>query len=342
MISEDNTLKDELWNWDDNDDWNLDTENSDNTKNSENNEKRSSVSMVSIDESYTISFLPKEIILIIENCIKNMKKLMSSQYTDYIMAPFFPQLSGLITMALSAYRALTPLYYDKLSTSAMLLYNDFIYISIHLQELYDGSEILQCILDESNIFRDAGNLVYFSELQMQNNDIMLILEQTNGFVDCTDKQQIEKCTCAIYDLYEKFQMLSKLWRGILSREMLFESIGQLLDVVVVYIITSIKNIPDISEEESKQLSKLCNEFVQVENIFVIEKQEFPVTPTYVPNWLKFRYLIEILEASMQDVMYLYNSGALIDFEKEEIISLLKTLFAETPSRAENISKIRNS
>ncbi|KTW27472.1 uncharacterized protein T551_02971 [Pneumocystis jirovecii RU7] len=340
--SENSSLKEELWNWDDNDDWNVDAKESNDAKDVKNSEKKSSLSESSTHESYTISFLPKEIILIVEKCIYTIKELMSTQYANYIMAPFFPQLSDSIIMALSTYRALAPLYYDKLSTSAMLLYNDFIYLSIHLQELYDGSEVLQCILDETNTLREAGNLIYSSELQIQNNDIISILEQANGFLDCTDKQQLERCIRVISDLYEKFQMLSKLWSKILPRETFFESIGQLLETAVAYIIIAIKNISDISEAESKQLSELCNQFAQVEDIFVIEEQELPITPTYVPSWLKFRYLAEILEASMQDVMYLYNSGALIDFDKEEIISLLKTLFAETPCRAENISKIRNS
>ncbi|KAG5517832.1 hypothetical protein PMAC_000286 [Pneumocystis sp. 'macacae'] len=313
--SENSSLKEELWNWDDNDDWNVNVEKSNDMKDIKNNGKKTSLSEFSICENYTISFLPKEIILIVKKCIYTIKELMGPQYVDYMMVSFFPQLSDSIIMALSTYRALAPLYYDKLSTSPMLLYNDFIYLSIHLQELYDGSETLRCILDE---------------------------KKANGFVDCTDKQQLERCMCVISDLHEKFQMLSELWRQILSREALFESIGQLLESAVSYIITAIKNISDISEEESKQLSKLCNQFAQVEDIFVTKKQELPITPTYVPSWLKFRYLAEILEASMHDVMYLYNSGALIDFEKEEIISLLKTLFAETPCRTENISKIRNS
>ncbi|KAG5438635.1 hypothetical protein PCANB_002741 [Pneumocystis canis] len=333
---ENSPLKDESWNWDDNDDWGLDK------KDLGNDKEKMYESEISIYESYTISFMPKQIILAVQKHLHDIKKLMNPRYANYIMAPFFSQLSDSITMILSAYRALVPLYYDKLSASPMLLYNDFIYLSIHLQELYDGSEVLQCILDESNAFRNAGNLIYLHELQIQKNHIILILERTNGFTDCADKQQIERCTFLISELQEKIKTLSELWKQIFSREVLFESIGQLLETAIVYIITAIKNISDISEAESKQLSKLCNQFAQIEDIFITEEQALPITPTYVPNWLKFRYLIEILEASIQDVMYLYNSGALIDFDKEEIISLLKTLFAETPSRAENISKIRNS
>ncbi|EMR09636.1 hypothetical protein PNEG_02220 [Pneumocystis murina B123] len=337
--SENDHLKDESWGWNDNNYQDIDTKKHRDMKDLEN---KKSLSDFLEYKSYAISFFPKKIIPIVQKHLSYITELMKPQYANYMMASFFPQLSDSITLILSTFRALVPLHCNQLLISPMLLYNDFIYFSEYLQELYDGSTELHCILEESNIFREAGNFAYFFELQMQKKNIISILERTRGFVNCTDKQQIEICSFALSDLQEMFRVLSKSWGEIFTRETLFESIGRLLEIVVVYIITAIKDIPDISEAESKQLSTLFNQFAQVEDIFTVEKQMFPITPTYVPSWLKFRYLLEILEASMQDLMYLYNSGALVDFEKEEIIDLLKTLFAETPSRAENILKIRNS
>ncbi|KTW27095.1 hypothetical protein T552_02587 [Pneumocystis carinii B80] len=345
---ENDQLKDESWDWNDDDDdddddgggdQDLDTKKHHDMKDIEN--KRSDNDFLE-HENYAISFFPKKIIPILQQHLSYIKELMKPQYKNYMMASFFPQLSDSIILILNTYRALVSLHCNQLLISPMLLYNDFIYFSEYLQELYDGSTEFQCILEESNNFREAGNFTYFLELKMQKKNVISILERTHGFVDCTDKQQIEICSIALCDLQKMFQTLSESWRKILTRETLFESIGWLLEVVVVYIITAIKDISDISEEESNQLSILFNQFAQIEDIFTVENQMFPVTPTYVPSWLKFRYLLEILEASMQDVMYLYNSGALVDFEKEEIIDLLKTLFADTPNRAENILKIRNS
>lgn len=337
--SENGRFKNESWNWNDNDYQDSDTKKHCDMKDLENKKFDQDVLE---HKSYSISFFPKRIIPIVQQHLSYITELMKPQYANYMMASFFPQLSDSLTLVLSTFRALVPLYFNQLSISPMLLYNDFTYFSEYLQKLHDGSAQLHCILEESNIFREDGSFAYFFELQMQKKKIISILERTRGFVDCTDNQQVEICSLALSDLQEIFRALSKSWGEIFTRETLFESIGELLETVVVYIIAAIKDISDISEEESKQLSMLFNQFAQVEDIFTVEEQLFPITPTYVPNWLKFRYLLEILEASMQDLMYLYNSGALVDFEKEEIIDLLKTLFAETPSRAENILKIRNS
>ena len=79
--------------------------------------------------------------------------------------------------------------------------------------------------------------------------------------------------------------------------------------------------------------------------------------SYVPSWLKFSYLSELLvstasaygiqslmlgtvqqEASMADITYLFEEGALVDFELDELVKLVRALFADTPLRANTISK----
>lgn len=42
---------------------------------------------------------------------------------------------------------------------------------------------------------------------------------------------------------------------------------------------------------------------------------------------------------MADITYLFNSGALIDFSVDELASLLRALFSDTPLRASTIDKV---
>lgn len=62
---------------------------------------------------------------------------------------------------------------------------------------------------------------------------------------------------------------------------------------------------------------------------------------YVPSWLKYSYLSELLEASMADISYLFEEGALVDFDVEELARLVRALFADTPLRSTTISKLLN-
>jgi hypothetical protein len=50
----------------------------------------------------------------------------------------------------------------------------------------------------------------------------------------------------------------------------------------------------------------------------------------------------IQEASLADITYLFETGALIDFEREELIRLVQGLFSDTPLRAKTIEKIRTA
>jgi centromere/kinetochore protein ZW10 len=64
---------------------------------------------------------------------------------------------------------------------------------------------------------------------------------------------------------------------------------------------------------------------------------------YVPSWFKASYLSEILTGSLVDIEFLYfEAGALVDYSKPELISLIRSLFADTPKRARVIDRIQAS
>ena len=47
------------------------------------------------------------------------------------------------------------------------------------------------------------------------------------------------------------------------------------------------------------------------------------------------------EASIADISYLFEEGALVDFNVTELVSLVRALFADTPLRTATISKLMN-
>ena len=44
---------------------------------------------------------------------------------------------------------------------------------------------------------------------------------------------------------------------------------------------------------------------------------------------------------MADISYLFDEGALVDFEIDELVGLVRALFADTPIRANAISRLIN-
>ena len=47
----------------------------------------------------------------------------------------------------------------------------------------------------------------------------------------------------------------------------------------------------------------------------------------------------VQEASLADLTYLFEQGALIDFSVDELVPLVRALFADTPARSNAIAKI---
>jgi protein transport protein DSL1/ZW10 len=45
------------------------------------------------------------------------------------------------------------------------------------------------------------------------------------------------------------------------------------------------------------------------------------------------------EASLADITYLFEEGALVDFESDELVKLVRALFADTPLRTNTINKL---
>jgi protein transport protein DSL1/ZW10 len=68
----------------------------------------------------------------------------------------------------------------------------------------------------------------------------------------------------------------------------------------------------------------------------------PQTLIYVPSWLRFQYLANILESSLVDIKYLWKESELrMEFTADEVVDLIRALFAETRQRRDAIAEIRS-
>ncbi|KAK5239821.1 ribosome biogenesis protein ytm1, partial [Exophiala xenobiotica] len=113
---------------------------------------------------------------------------------------------------------------------------------------------------------------------------------------------------------------------------------------------------DISEPESRRLTAFCQQIASLDDLFLSspktsagaaeqehehEHEPVPMTAVYVTNWLKFQYLINILESSLVDIKYLWTEGELsLEFSAEEVVDLIRALFAESAHRRSAIASIK--
>ncbi|KAI0061027.1 hypothetical protein BV25DRAFT_1782681, partial [Artomyces pyxidatus] len=176
-------------------------------------------------------------------------------------------------------------------------------------------------------------------IEQQQASIVSLLAQAEGFTNTADEQRSEDCEYVMTRVLGQVRSLAKQWKVVLSKTKYLTAIGAVVDAALVQMLEDVIGLSDITEVESHRLSELCRTLNALEGLFLEDPDHPSSVVAYVPSWLKFSYLSELLEASLADIAYLFDEGALVDYETQELVHLVRALFADTPQRANMINKL---
>ncbi|THH14983.1 hypothetical protein EW146_g5425 [Bondarzewia mesenterica] len=244
------------------------------------------------------------------------------------------------------FRALYPVKFGRgLLNSAersMVFANDCTYLSEYAARLARGErerDVNNKLVEVSERLEILGDSWREDSIDRQKLVIVKLLADAEGFMGTADQNQFDECEGAITSVLGQIRNVAKQWKGVMRKSAYFPAVGSLVDAALEAILDSILALPDITEVESHRLSELCRILSALEGIFMEDPDQPSLVVAYVPSWLKFSYLSEILEASLADVSYLFEEGALVDFEVHELVKLVRALFADTPHRSSTINKL---
>ena len=145
---------------------------------------------------------------------------------------------------------------------------------------------------------------------------------------------------------DRIEEVGRQWRNVLSHSALLQSLGSLVSTALTKFIGDVEDMSDIAEDESKKLHLYCVSLSSLSSLFQTtnaadEAQD--MTSVYTPNWFRFQYLGEILDSSLADIRYMWTDGELkLEMEADEVVDLIKALFAESEHRRKAISEIRRA
>jgi centromere/kinetochore protein ZW10 len=235
-------------------------------------------------------------------------------------------------------------YALRLNSGQMYLYNDSLYLAEHIRGVVEEKQLTRLNSDVEALEK-FGKFSYSKEMQTQRTIVTDLLDGAQGFSQCSEQPFLGECENAISATVDRIRDVYKEWQPILSHSALLQSIGSLLSSVVNKIIIEIEELGDISEPQSQRLVSFCNHVSKLEDLFTPEStpdaEGVPMTAVYVRNWLKFQYLVNILESSLADIKFLWQEGELrLEFSPEEVIDLIEALFAESDYRRKAIAEIR--
>ena len=312
---------------------------------------------VTLTEVYSISEIPDYLIEVIGRDLSDSQTIQTTQHKSFDSATASKALLALLTLALAMFRATAPSYYGASpSLTDIHRYNDSLYIAERLRDM-DTPPGMSSIEGDIKAMEKFAKMAYSKEMETQRIIVWDLLEGAQGLTSCTQFPYSQEIENAVSSVVDRIRTLHSEWKPILSSSALMQSIGSLVTMVVSKVISSIEEMDDISEPESRRLTVFCQQIATLEDLFLsspptssttasIEQEKdtaVPMTAVYVANWLRFQYLINILESSLVDIKYLWTEGELsLEFSADEVVDLIKALFAESAHRRGAIAAVKGS
>ncbi|KAG1746530.1 uncharacterized protein EDB91DRAFT_1117434 [Suillus paluster] len=302
-----------------------------------------------LTEPYLVSTLAKSIIHKVEDALYEGKGLASSGI--FPPSPTSTTTPGTLVMqsgalVLDLYRAVYPIVAaGRLARpgDVMKFSNDCFWLAEEVGRLVTSERGLLFVKDKldecKGVLRVLADSWYQDGINRQRTALCDILASAKGFTDTSDQDRYDDCEMAISRVVREIRSVANTWKPVLPKSKYYTAVGAIVEVSLQRILENILAIPDIPEVESHKLSELCRILAALEGLFVEDFSESSFVVSYVPSWLKFSYLSELMEASMADLTYLFEEGALVDFEVDELVKLVRALFADTPLRTKTLDKI---
>lgn len=318
---------------------------------------------MTLRETYTVTAIPDSIIDLILQVVTDVGTLNTPDLVGTAIAPASGGLFDIPSLLLAMYRATAATHYSRDMAANMLIYNDCTRLSDRLHaflaehaekdrasplppHLQPSVRLKPQLMQDIQAIEGFGKRAYGREMESQRTIIRDHLDAAQGFASCTKMPFAAECDNAIAMAMDRITDVKNVWKPVLSRSALLQSLGSLVSTALAKFISDIEDMPDIAEDESRKLRGYCVSLSSLSALFLTEDADGlqrDMTSVYAPNWFKFQYLGEILDSSLADIKYMWTDGELrLEMEVEEVLDLIRALFAESEYRRKAVADIRRA
>ena len=309
---------------------------------------------VTLVETFSITDIPDHILDTISRDVSDAQSLKQVQHSALHSIDAVGGLQSIPDVVLSMFRAVAPTYYSETFTSGnMQLYNDSVYTVQKLRES-DIPDSPNTIETGCRAMEKFARGAYARELDTQRTILGDLLDGAQGFVNCTQPPNSTECENAMAAVIDRIRAVNDTWKVVLSTSTLLQAVGSLLSAVIGKIIDDVEDMEDISEPQSQRLTTLFERLKNIEDLFTApspsvsnhpsnaaEAEVIPQTALFCPKWLKFTYLIDLLDSNLEDIKFMWTHGMLgMEYDQGEVIDLVRALFADSPHRRNFVSDIK--
>lgn len=238
-------------------------------------------------------------------------------------------------------------------------------------ELIDHDEMIQnfSCLDLIPKLCQIGTDLLNKQIEAQQILLMQFLhEDCNGIMELSERNNYDLFTKALQKCNIQLNNLASAWLNVLPVRVYYRIFGRFFNFICNDLLKSSLKLEDISSDDatylhsalslvkqsvydifSKHQDQIDNnqqettDFEQIANMTLKSNIADLNATKYVQSWQKFKYLLNILKASLQEIVDLWSDskGPLaLCYEPEEVRHLIRALFMITDRRSAALDKIK--
>ncbi|PHH61779.1 hypothetical protein CDD81_7943 [Ophiocordyceps australis] len=345
------------WGWDDNDTVEEPTVNVKNkTRSGSNRTKKEQTRELVLTETYHISSMPEPLTELIFSILEDGAALTQGTEEYSLVASTAPGLFSLPTLVLALFRAVSPYYYSLEVGGNMFLYNDAVYMAEKLAEFAETwkqrsdltarARAMLRLDNEVKTLQRFANRSYAHEMSLQKT----VLQDLLG--DSQSLMQQDEMESAVGAGTARIRTMAATWEPILARSVWSQAVGSLADALAKRLIADVLDMSSIGQDDAYAIAKLISSATEIDDLFLPSRlsgtdkaadDEVPVTAQYSPNWLRLKYLGEVLQSNLNEVKYLWCESELsLYFTVEEVVDLINASFEDNARTRETIRTIETT
>ncbi|PBP25192.1 centromere kinetochore protein [Diplocarpon rosae] len=324
---------------------------------------------MTLSEKYWTSSLSRAVYTIVEQVYVDGAHLTKAENAHIPVSPAASGLFGLPTLILALYRAISPYYYSLEPAGNMYLYNDAMWLSerFHqfLSEWHSRDDISRraCgmvkIEPETKILVSFGKRAYTKELNTQRTVINDLLGGAQNFFqqDSATGGELED---GIKVVISHIRTTAALWKKILPYSAWASATGSLVNTIASKLIADVFDLSDISVDDAERMATILSRVESLDELFIpkpdatrsksqshLSQNEtddaVPLTSQFADQWMKMKFLSEVLQSNLKDVRFLwFESDLSLYFSVSEVVDLVHLSFEKNAAVRQVVRDIREN
>ncbi|KAJ3578154.1 hypothetical protein NPX13_g2408 [Xylaria arbuscula] len=306
---------------------------------------------LTLKETYNISSMPEPVVALILTILEDGAYLLSNDGNP--MAAAAPGLFSLPTLVLAMFRAVSPHYYALDAGGNMFLYNDATYLSEQLSnlvktwkardDLVPRAKAMLRLDNDVKTLQSFATRAYTSEMTTCRT---ILRDQLGGSQTLFQQGELgsSELQSQVDNALTYVRATASAWSKILARSAWSQAVGSIVDTIASKIITDVMDLPGIGQDDAYNIANLIARVTEIDELFLppnASKDDIPSTSQYANNWLRLKYLSEVLQSNLQDVKFLWLESELsLYFTVDEVVDLIGLSFVDNARTREVVREIQ--